>query len=306
MISASVIASVGRTPLVELPRLTAGLRARIVAKLEGRNPWGSVKDRLGVALIEDGERRGALHPGATLVEPTGGNTGIALAFAAAPRGYRVILTMPEGASRERVALLRYAGAEVVLTPGTLLRNAVERAEEIARTVPGAVMLQQFKNPANPEIHRRTTGPEIWSDTNGAVDVFVAGVGTGGTITGVGEFLKGKKPEVRVVAVEPEKAAVLSGRAPGDHIIQGIGVGFVPPVLNRSILDEVVPVTEEAAVEYARRLAREEGILAGLSSGAALAAAWSVATRPEAQGKLVVVLLPDTGERYISTPLFAFS
>src|SRR5262245_43893119 len=238
MIYKLVTETVGRTPLLELSRIGAGLEARLAAKLESRNPCGSVKDRVGIAMIEDAERKGTLAPGATLVEPTSGNTGLALAFAAASKGYKLVLTMPERMSRERIALLRYLGADVVLTPGTLMRAAVERAGEILREKPGAVMLHQFKNPANPEAHRRTTGPEIWEDTGGAVDIFVAGVGTGGTITGVGEVLKANKPSVRAIAVEPAKAAVLSGGKPGNHLIQGIGAGFVPEVLNRAVIDEV--------------------------------------------------------------------
>jgi cysteine synthase len=299
----TVAATVGGTPLVQLHRVAAGCGARILAKLESRNPCGSVKDRIGVAMIEDAERRGVLKDGATLIEPTSGNTGVALAFAAASKGYRLILTMPERMSRERIALLRYLGAEVVLTPGTLMRDAVDKAEALAREIPGAVMLQQFKNPANPEVHRRTTAIEIWDDTGGAVDVFVAGVGTGGTITGVGEVLKQRKPTVKVVAVEPAKAAVLSGGRPANHLIQGIGAGFVPDVLNRAIIDEVIAVSEDDAFTYARRLAREEGILAGISCGAAMTAAFQVAQRPEHKGQTVVVMLPDTGERYVTTPLF---
>jgi cysteine synthase A len=295
--------TVGGTPLVRLRRVAAGLGATVVGKLESRNPCGSVKDRVGVAMIEDAERRGVLAPGATLVEPTSGNTGVALAFAAATKGYRLVLTMPERMSRERIALLRFLGADVVLTPGALMRDAVEKAAEIARERPGAVMLQQFRNPANPETHRRTTAVEIWEDTGGAVDVFVAGVGTGGTITGVGEVLKARKPGVRIVAVEPAKAAVLSGGRPANHLIQGIGAGFVPEVLNREVIDEVVAVSEDEAFDCARRLAREEGLLCGISSGAALAAALQVAARPELAGKMVLVMLPDTGERYVTTPLF---
>jgi cysteine synthase A len=302
-IAPSLTATVGRTPLVELTRLAKGLPCRVVAKLEMRNPCGSVKDRLGVALIEDAERRGVLRPGMTLVEATGGNTGIGLAFAAAVRGYRLILTMPEAMSRERVALLRHLGAEVVLTPGILMTEAVARAERIVREIPGALMLDQFRNPANPEVHRRTTAVEIWEDTQGAVDVFVAGVGTGGTITGVGEFLKARNPGVRLIAVEPAGAAVLSGQPAGNHQMPGIGVGFIPDVLNRSILDEIAAVTDDDAFACARRLAREEGILAGVSSGAAVHAALGVAARPESAGKRIVVILPDTGERYITTPLF---
>ncbi len=307
-IHASITDTVGRTPLVELARITAACRpaitARLLGKVESRNPCGSVKDRIGIAMVEDAERRGLLEPGATLIEPTTGNTGVALAFVAASRGYKLMVTMPERMSKERVALLRYLGAEVVMTPGTLMRDAVARAAELVKEIPRAVMLEQFKNPANPEAHRRTTGPEIWEDTGGAVDMFVAGVGTGGTITGVGEVLKLKKPGVRVIAVEPAKAAVLSGARPGNHMIQGIGAGFVPQVLNRAVLDEVVAVTEDDAMAAARRLAREEGILAGISSGAALAAALQVARRPESAGKVIVVMLPDTGERYVSTPLFS--
>jgi cysteine synthase A len=303
MIHKLVTETVGRTPLVELGRIGAGLGCRLVGKLEARNPCGSVKDRVGVALIEDAERRGVLKAGATLVEPTSGNTGIALAFAAASKGYGLVLTMPERMSRERIALLRYLGAEVVLTPGTLMRDAVERAAQIVAETPGAVMLQQFKNPANPEVHRKTTAVEIWEDTEGKVDIFVSGVGTGGTITGVGEVLKQKKPGVKIVAVEPAKAAVLSGGTPGNHLIQGIGAGFIPEVLNRAVIDEVVTVTEDDAFANARRLAREEGLLVGVSSGAALAGALEVARRPESQGKLLVLVLPDTGERYVTTPLF---
>jgi cysteine synthase A len=296
--------TVGKTPLVELGRLGRGLRARLLGKLEMRNPCGSVKDRLGVALIEDAEHRGVLRPGATLIEATGGNTGIGLAFAAAIRGYRLILTMPSTMSTERVALLRYLGAEVVLTPGILMRDAVDRAAQLLKEVPGSIMLDQFRNPANPEVHRRTTAPEIWEDTQGTVDVFVAGVGTGGTITGVGEILKERKPSVRVVAVEPAGAAVLSGGPVGQHQMPGIGVGFIPEILNRAILDEVIAVTDADAIACARRLAREEGIVAGVSSGAALHAALTIASRSNSAGKNIVVLLPDTGERYVTTALFA--
>jgi cysteine synthase len=276
---------------------------RLLGKMESRNPCGSVKDRIGVAMVDDAERAGRLKPGATIIEPTSGNTGIALAFVAAARGYRLVVTMPERMSTERAALLGYLGAEVVTTPGTLMRDAVARAEELRAKTPGAVVLGQFTNPANPEIHRRTTALEIWEDTGGEVDVFVAGVGTGGTITGVGEVLKQRKPGVRVVAVEPAKAAVLSGGMPSNHLIQGIGAGFVPPILNRAVIDEVIAVSEDESFACARRLAREEGILAGISSGAALAAAMAVAQRPEQAGKLIVVVLPDSGERYVSTPLF---
>jgi cysteine synthase A len=297
-------ATVGNTPAVELGRVASGLPGRVVAKLEMRNPCGSVKDRVGVALIEDAERRGVLRPGMTLVEATGGNTGIGLAFAAAIRGYRLILTMPESMSKERVALLRHLGAEVVLCPGILMGDAVARAAQLVDEMPGALTLDQFGNPANPDVHRRTTAVEIWRDSEGVVDVFVSAVGTGGTVTGVGEALKKLKPSVRVVAVEPTGAAVLSGGKPGSHQMPGIGVGFIPKVLNLSILDEVIAVTDADAMGSARRLAREEGIVAGVSSGAALHAALTVASRADAAGKTVVVLLADTGDRYVTTPLFA--
>ena len=303
----NITETVGHTPLIELERVCAAERpaitARLLGKMESRNPCGSVKDRIGIAMVEDAERRGLIRPGATLIEPTTGNTGVALAFVAASRGYKLLVAMPERMSKERVSLLRYLGAQVVMTPGTLMRDAVTRAQQLVREIPNAVMLEQFKNPANPEAHRRSTGPEIWDDTDGAVDIFVAGVGTGGTITGVGEVLKLRKPGVKVIAVEPAKAAVLSGARPGNHMIQGIGAGFVPEVLNREVLDEVIAVSEDEALTAARRLAREEGIMAGISSGAALAAALTVARRPESAGKVIVVMLPDTGERYVSTPLF---
>jgi len=304
VIFGDLTATVGKTPMVELARLGRGLPGRLVAKLEMRNPCGSVKDRLGIALIEDAECRGVLRPGMTLVEPTGGNTGIGLALTAAIRGYRLILTMPQAMSKERVALLRHLGAEVVLTPGILMGDAVARAGQLVQEIPDAIMLDQFTNPANPEIHRRTTAIEVWEDTRGAVDVFVSAVGTGGTITGVGEALKERKPRVRIVAVEPAGAAVLSGGRAGSHQIPGIGVGFIPEVLNRSIIDEVIAVSDEDAFQCARRLAREEGIVAGISSGAALHAGLAVAARREAAGKLIAVLLADTGERYITTTLFA--
>lgn len=303
MIFGDVAATVGKTPMVELCRLTNGLPGRVAAKLEMRNPCGSVKDRLGVALIEDAERRGVLRPGATVVEATGGNTGIGLAFAAAIRGYRLVLTMPETMSKERVALLRHLGAGVVLTPGILMGDAIARATQLVEKIPGAVMLDQFANPANPDIHRRTTAIEVWDDTRGEVDVFVSAVGTGGTITGVGEVLKERKPGVRIVAVEPAGAAVLSGGPAGNHQMPGIGVGFIPEVLNRSILDEIIAVSDDDAFACTRRLAREEGIVAGISSGAALHAALVVACRRESAGKLIVVILPDTGERYVTTRLF---
>jgi cysteine synthase len=301
MLFPDVVASVGRTPLVEVRRFeTAG---RLFAKLEARNPCGSVKDRVGAALVEDAERRGLLKPGAMLVEPTSGNTGIALAFVASAKGYALTLVMPEHISQERVAFLRMLGAEILFTPGSLMREAVRRAEEIVASTPGAVMLQQFRNPANPEVHRRTTAEEIWSDMNGEVDALVAGVGTGGTITGVGEVLKARRPGCRVIAVEPAGAAVLSGRAAGSHHLPGLGAGFVPEILNRAIIDEVVPVTEEQAVRAQLRLARREGIAAGMSSGAALHAAATVARRPDMAGKRIVVILPDGGERYANNPVF---
>ena len=311
-IHAAVTETVGHTPIVELSRLAArstpavAPAARLLGKLESRNPLGSIKDRIGIAMVEDAERRGVLEPGSTLIEPTTGNTGVALAFVAAAKGYKLIVTMPETMSKERVALLRYLGAEIVFTPGTLMRDAVTRAEQLVKELPRAVMLEQFKNPANPEAHRRTTAVEIWEDTGGAVDIFVAGVGTGGTITGVGEVLKQRKPGVKVIAVEPAKAAVLSGGRPGNHMIQGIGAGFIPNVLNRDIVDEVIAVAEDDAFVGARRLAREEGIVCGISSGAAVHAALTIARRPEAAGKVILAMLPDTGERYLSTPLFTFA
>jgi cysteine synthase A len=298
----SVVDTVGGTPLIRLRRIAAGIDATVLGKMESRNPCASVKDRIGVAMIRDAEQRGILVPGSVIVEATSGNTGIALAFAAAACGYRLIITMPENMSRERIAMLKTFGAEVVLTRGGLMRDAVVRAEEIARETPGAVTLQQFKNPANPDVHERSTAVEIWDDTGGDIDAFVAGVGTGGTITGVGRYLKAKRPGVQVIAVEPSTSAVLSGQPAGQHLIQGIGAGFVPDILDRDAIDEIVTVSERAAYDCARRLAREEGILAGVSSGAAVWAALRVARRPQMTGKTLVVILPDTGERYLSTPL----
>ena len=302
MIFTDIIQTVGRTPIVELRTLGRGQGGRILIKLESRNPCGSVKDRVGVALIEDAEKRGVLTAGGTLVEPTSGNTGISLAFTASAKGYKLILTMPERISRERVAFLRFLGAQVVLTPGSLMREAVRKAEEIAAQTPGAVMLQQFRNPANPEVHRRTTAEEIWEDTGGQIDVFVAGVGTGGTITGVGEVLKARRKGVRIVAVEPASAAVLSGREAGHHALPGLGAGFIPEILNRAIIDEVMPVTEEVAAAAQLRLARDEGISAGLSTGAAPAAALELGARPELAGKTILTIAPDGGERYAGNAL----
>jgi cysteine synthase A len=299
---AGVLATIGRTPLVALARLGRDTGVRLLAKLESRNPCGSVKDRIAAAMVDDAERRGLLAPGGTIVEATSGNTGIALAFVAATRGYKLQVTMPERMSKERLALLRYLGAQVTLTPGTLMREAIQRADAIRRATPGAIALDQFHNPANAETHRRTTGPEIWDDTGGAVDLFVAGVGTGGTITGVGEVLKRHKPAVRVVAVEPLSAAVLSGHKPANHMIQGIGAGFVPPILNRELVDEVIAVSDEEAFSHARQLARSEGISAGISSGATLAAALRLGRRPENAGKTIVFMVCDGGERYMSGPL----
>ena len=296
--------TVGHTPLVRLNRVAAGSGAEVVVKVESFNPLSSVKDRIGVAMIDAAERKGLLKEGSVIIEPTSGNTGIALAFVAAARGYRLILTMPDTMSLERRQLLAILGAELVLTPGAEgMTGAIRKAEELAATTPGAFIPQQFNNPANPEIHRRTTAEEIWADTDGKADILVAGVGTGGTLTGVAEALKGKKPGFKAIAVEPEGSPVLSGGQPGPHKIQGIGAGFIPGVLNREIIDEVIRVSNDNAGIAARRLAREEGILAGISGGAALWAGLEVAKRPENKGKLIVVILPDTGERYLTTWLF---
>jgi cysteine synthase A len=302
MIYPGVAATIGGTPLVQLQRIGRDLDVRLLAKLESRNPGGSVKDRIAAAMIDDAEKRGALKVGGTIVEATSGNTGIALAFVAATKGYRLVVAMPERMSKERLALLRYLGAEVTLTPGTLMREAVERAEELRKNTPGAVALDQFRNPANAQAHRDATGPEIWTDTDGQVDVFVSGVGTGGTITGVGEVLKARKRGVRIVAVEPASAAVLSGRKPSNHLIQGIGAGFIPPLLNRNVIDEIAAITDEEAFAHARLLAREEGISAGISSGATLAAALRLAQQPGAAGQTIVFMIGDGGERYTSGPL----
>jgi cysteine synthase A len=299
--------TIGNTPLVRLRRLGAGLPAEVVAKLESFNPLSSVKDRIGVSMINAAEREGKIGPGTTIIEPTSGNTGIALAFVCAARGYRLILTMPETMSIERRKLLQALGAELVLTPGAEgMRGAVRKAEELAQSIPNSFIPQQFKNPANPEIHRQTTAEEIWRDTDGRVDILVAGVGTGGTITGVAEVIKARKPSFRAIAVEPKQSPVLSGGQPGPHKIQGIGAGFIPDVLRLDLVDEIIQVDQFDAMQTARRLAREEGILVGISSGAAAFAALQVAARPENAGKLLVVILPDTGERYLSTELFEFN
>ncbi len=303
-IYSDITKTVGNTPLVKLNRITNGVEATVVAKLESFNPLSSVKDRIGVSLIEDAERRGVLKKDTVIIEPTSGNTGISLAFVAAAKGYKLILTMPETMSIERRQLLKILGAEVVLTEGTKgMKGAVEKAEELAKSTPNSFIPQQFNNPANPEIHRKTTAEEIWNDTDGKVDILVSGVGNGGTITGVSEVIKKRKPDFKAIAVEPEASPVLSGGKPGPHKIQGIGAGFIPQVLNRDVVDEIIQVSNENAGEIARQLAKLEGILAGISSGAALWAALEVAKRKENKGKLIVVVLPDTGERYLTTWLF---
>ncbi len=299
-IAKDITETIGNTPLVRLNKLTEGSKAEVVVKLESFNPLSSVKDRIGVAMIEAGEKAGAINADTILIEPTSGNTGIALAFVAAARGYKLILTMPDTMSIERRKLLALLGAEIVLTPGANgMKGAVAKAEELAAEIPGAVMPQQFKNLANPKIHRETTAPEIWRDTDGKIDILVAGVGTGGTITGVSQALKELKPEIKAVAVEPTTSPVLSGGSPGPHKIQGIGPGFVPDVLQTDIIDEIIQVSDENAAKTLLRLAKEEGILAGISSGAAVYAALQLAKKDENEGKLIVVILPDTGERYLS-------
>jgi cysteine synthase len=311
-IASDITSVVGKTPLVQLNRLSKGLPATVVCKLESHNPLSSVKDRIGVAMVDDAERQGKITRGrTTLIEPTSGNTGIALAFVAAARGYKLILTMPETMSVERRKLLLALGAQLVLTPGPEgMRGAINKAQELSATLPDSHILQQFDNPANPQIHRETTAEEIWNDSDGKVDIFVSGVGTGGTLTGVGSVLKQRKPAVRIVAVEPCDSPVITQKLagqelkPGPHKIQGIGAGFIPAVLDISLIDETVQVTNEQAFEYGRRLAKEEGIFCGISSGAAVYAALQLAARSENKGKLIVVMMPSTGERYLSTPLFA--
>ena len=303
-IAENITKLIGNTPLVRLSKIGVGLEANLIAKLESFNPLSSVKDRIGLAMIEDAQSKGLIGKGTTIIEPTSGNTGIALAFVCAAKGYRLILTMPDTMSVERRKLLKILGAEVVLTPGVAgMAGAIKKAEELYKKVPQSYILQQFRNPANPAIHRKTTAEEIWRDTEGAVDIIVSGVGTGGTITGIAEVIKKRKKSVKIIAVEPKNSCVLSGGLSGAHKIQGIGAGFVPIILKRELIDEVITVTDEDAAQMTRRLAKEEGVLAGISSGAALWAALRVAEKDSSRGKLITVIFPDTGERYLSTWIF---